>query len=615
MSIYDLKKNVKPKLSQSSFDTTGAGFKFKSYNERLNSTTDQSSSNGKSSMNRFHNSSLNKVNKVSGNKFGSEHVLNTLVHSKQSKAGKIQKSKPKKFTNTNLECFNLLEKEKFRQLIEQNENYRPIKNQTSIAQSINQKNVYKHFIHSSPTRIRDDNSSDAEKFCTTVSGPCRVSAGYTRRISVSGDSKLEASSKSNGISFFNKYSGNGILKNSSNNLFNSNNKSKSNTTLNSSNGTNVIEEIDLCNISTLPGNKCAQKRSGLIMDENDKRNDIENFRKEKKDFFSLYNNVSTFSKVNRELTDFEKNIDERLRNNQSIIEAVLKKSQTKLDSNQYIIEERYKLKKRQRQEKDLIERELALKFTQQLHVDSDKNTGKYLEEDLEVEEENEFPELQDDHVQLIEKAFINTPQDEVLVNAFNVPIYRKDIQTLKGLNWLNDEIINFYMTLICERSKDEAKSLPKVHAFSTFFYPRLREKGYSMIKRWTKKVDIFSYDLILIPIHLGLHWTLAVIDFTTREIRYYDSMNGNNKECLKALKNYLNEEHQDKKGAPYDLTDWNCIHNKDLPQQMNGSDCGMFSCKYAEYLSRGKTTFNFNQSHMPYFRRRMVWEILNTKLM
>ena len=27
-----------------------------------------------------------------------------------------------------------------------------------------------------------------------------------------------------------------------------------------------------------------------------------------------------------------------------------------------------------------------------------------------------------------------------------------------------------------------------------------------------------------------------VIDFNCREIRYYDSMNGNNGECLKALK-------------------------------------------------------------------------------
>ena len=59
---------------------------------------------------------------------------------------------------------------------------------------------------------------------------------------------------------------------------------------------------------------------------------------------------------------------------------------------------------------------------------------------------------------------------------------------------------------------------------------------------------------------------------------------------------YLKDEHSDKKaGAQFDLSNWNCLHVKDIPQQMNGSDCGMFTCKFAEYLSRGKLTFNFNQ--------------------
>ncbi|KAG7173234.1 Sentrin-specific protease 1-like 2 [Homarus americanus] len=42
---------------------------------------------------------------------------------------------------------------------------------------------------------------------------------------------------------------------------------------------------------------------------------------------------------------------------------------------------------------------------------------------------------------------------------------------------------------------------------------------------------------------------------------------------------------------------------------MNGSDCGMFACKFAEYLSRN-ALITFDQQHMPYFRRRMVYEIV-----
>jgi sentrin-specific protease 1 len=80
-----------------------------------------------------------------------------------------------------------------------------------------------------------------------------------------------------------------------------------------------------------------------------------------------------------------------------------------------------------------------------------------------------------------------------------------------------------------------------------------------------------------------------------KEIRYYDSMNGHNVECLRSLRNYLRDEHQDKKSSQIDLSQWNFIHVSDVPQQMNGSDCGMFTCKYAEFISRGKNAFAFNQ--------------------
>lgn len=85
------------------------------------------------------------------------------------------------------------------------------------------------------------------------------------------------------------------------------------------------------------------------------------------------------------------------------------------------------------------------------------------------------------------------------------------------------------------------------------------------------------------------------------------------------------------------------ICSQEIPQQMNGSDCGMFTCKYADYITKDKpitftqviqTTMiqiicleywrtswliqrlcSYSQTHMPYFRKRMVWEILNHKLL
>ncbi|XP_029574558.1 sentrin-specific protease 1 isoform X2 [Salmo trutta] len=176
------------------------------------------------------------------------------------------------------------------------------------------------------------------------------------------------------------------------------------------------------------------------------------------------------------------------------------------------------------------------------------------------------------------------------------------------------EVINFYMNLLVERSKDP--SLPTVHTFNTFFFPKLRSAGYSAVRRWTKKMDIFSMDVILVPVHLGVHWCLSVVDLRKKSITYFDSMGGNNDEACRILLQYLQQESKDKKGKDLDTAEWTLQSKKrnEIPQQMNGNDCGMFTCKYAEYVTKDKP-ITFTQKHMPYFRRRMVWEILNRKLL
>lgn len=223
---------------------------------------------------------------------------------------------------------------------------------------------------------------------------------------------------------------------------------------------------------------------------------------------------------------------------------------------------------------------------------------------------DEFPELDDEGALLVKRVWNRKlPQDEKISGE----ITRKDLLTLKGLDWLNDEVINFYMNLICERARND-ENLPKVYAFNTFFYPTLSSKGYTSVRRWTRRVDIFSYELLLVPVHLGAHWCLAVVDFANKVIDYYDSMGGSNDRCLDELSEYLCEESLDKKNKAFDLSEWQLITRDDIPQQMNGSDCGMFACKFAEYASR-RAQISFNQQHMPYFRERMVYEICRQMLL
>lgn len=224
------------------------------------------------------------------------------------------------------------------------------------------------------------------------------------------------------------------------------------------------------------------------------------------------------------------------------------------------------------------------------------------------------PELTPEMMQVIWEASKSQPMNEHLVDLDGVEVLRKDIQTLQGLNWLNDEIINAYMSLIVMRSKK--MGYKKVYAFNTFFYPKLRESGYSTIRRWTRRVDIFSHDFIIVPVHLGNHWCLAIIDFTRREISYYDSMGGSSNGCCDILLDYLRDESNDKKKQDFDDENWRLVdkYHEGIPVQRNCSDCGVFACTYAEYVTR-QAKLTFSQEDMPYFRKKMIYELMKKTIL
>ncbi|PVD30722.1 hypothetical protein C0Q70_09997 [Pomacea canaliculata] len=208
-----------------------------------------------------------------------------------------------------------------------------------------------------------------------------------------------------------------------------------------------------------------------------------------------------------------------------------------------------------------------------------------------LEEETKLPELTEEMERVINKAFDGGPPTQILSEAFRLQIRRSDIATLHGLNWLNDEVINFYMNLLMERGQQQG--FPKVYAFNTFFYPKLTSGGHAAVKRWTRRIDIFSHHYLIMPVHLGVHWCLCVVFMKDKKICYYDSMGGNNDQCLNAVRQYLYDESKEKRNVELDLSEWTTEIIKDIPQQMNGSDCGMFSCMYAECITRGaKITFS-----------------------
>ncbi|CAF0797541.1 unnamed protein product [Didymodactylos carnosus] len=218
--------------------------------------------------------------------------------------------------------------------------------------------------------------------------------------------------------------------------------------------------------------------------------------------------------------------------------------------------------------------------------------------------------LSEEQTRIAQNALFGS-DSENLGKIFDQTITRRDLKTLKGLTWLNDEVINYYLGMICGESG--VNCYPRVHYFSTFFYEKLSKEGAEKMTRWTRKVNIFAYDIILIPIHLTNHWALATIDVNQTRIQYYDSLGGSNELCLALLYSFVTNEYKSKLQQQIPST-WRGQQMTTIPAQRNRSDCGVFCCQFSKYIAR-EWPIDFTQDNMPQFRTQMIYEIASKKLL
>ncbi|KAK4656960.1 hypothetical protein QC762_208980 [Podospora pseudocomata] len=98
-----------------------------------------------------------------------------------------------------------------------------------------------------------------------------------------------------------------------------------------------------------------------------------------------------------------------------------------------------------------------------------------------------------------------------------VQVTKDDIPRLDEGQYLNDSIIEFGLKYLFEKFTDKHPDLSKrVYMHNSFFYTSLTGDGgnqfkYENVKRWTAKVDLLSYDYIVVPINQHFHWWVAII--------------------------------------------------------------------------------------------------------
>ncbi|RBR18313.1 uncharacterized protein FIESC28_06086 [Fusarium coffeatum] len=93
---------------------------------------------------------------------------------------------------------------------------------------------------------------------------------------------------------------------------------------------------------------------------------------------------------------------------------------------------------------------------------------------------------------------------------------KEDILRLNEGEFLNDNLISFYLCYLqVQLEKERPEILKRVYIFNTFFFEKLRSNrakiNYSGVKAWTARVDLLSYDYIVVPVNENAHWYLAII--------------------------------------------------------------------------------------------------------
>ena len=250
-------------------------------------------------------------------------------------------------------------------------------------------------------------------------------------------------------------------------------------------------------------------------------------------------------------------------------------------------------------------------------------------QDAAMAAENMSRSLSDDDLNRVQQALhgIGLLDDELASSATD-SVMRKSFHTLRPTEWLNDEVIHYYLSMLTKR--DDALSVAnpgrkRSHFFKSFFFTKLFDEGvtneykYSNVKRWSKKVpgkDIFALDKILFACNvLSTHWTCVVIFMQEKRIQFYDSMRGDGYHYLDGLLQYLKDEWAVKKGGELpDADKWTVVGSEtSVPQQTNGYDCGVFTCMYADFLSLD-LPLSFNQGHIDHCRHHISLSILDGKI-
>jgi len=206
------------------------------------------------------------------------------------------------------------------------------------------------------------------------------------------------------------------------------------------------------------------------------------------------------------------------------------------------------------------------------------------------------------------------------VNKANVTLTVFDLRRLLGERWLNDAIMDSFISLINHRSKARAAAGSKqlrTSTFNTYFFSRLLARpgwyDYKGVRNWGLKLglQLGETDTVLVPINLGqVHWVLVQIRLKERAFLYFDPFGAkDNNGVVGTLRRWLQDEIRQHLGEDavheWDVDAWSLCEEVEFPRQTDSGSCGVFVLMVAYCLAAGRAV-TFSQEDIAVLRQRLA---------
>jgi hypothetical protein len=170
-----------------------------------------------------------------------------------------------------------------------------------------------------------------------------------------------------------------------------------------------------------------------------------------------------------------------------------------------------------------------------------------------------------------------------------------DLDCLKAGEWINEEILNSYLSLL------SAQSQKPVGVTNSHFYNKLVRDGPEAASCWPEIGEMLTGHFLrfLIPICINTHWILGKLDFQKRQLSILDSLNRKYDDVARQLNDFLKFGNLEPLEVCYPK----------VAKQRNSWDCGVFLMMFARSIFLGGALKKVTQSEMS-AARKMIREKL-----